>query len=230
MNNTLKENVQRVRERISIAAEKVGKKGDDILLVAVSKLHPIERIYQAQLAGIEIFGENRVQELLQKISISDKKIRWHLVGHLQTNKVNKVINQVEMIQSVDSIHLIEKLAASGIEKKLIIKVLIQVNTSGEESKFGFQPEIVQSVCEKVEQLSNIEVRGLMTIGPLTDNESEIARSFKKLRLLHEKLATYNSNKIKMDYLSMGMTGDYEMAIQEGSNLVRIGTAIFGPRS
>ena len=229
MNELIKNNVQSVRDRIAKAAEKTGRKGDDILLVAVSKMQPLEKIYQAHQAGIENFGENKVQDLVLKISESNLDLNWHFVGHLQSNKLNKVIGKVEMIQSVDSTHLLEKLSKNGEEKGLTSRVLLQVNTSSEDTKFGFEEENVFTACELVEKLSNIEIQGLMTIGPFTNDKTRIAKSFTSLRHLSEGLNKYSSDKIKMKYLSMGMTGDFELAIHEGSNLVRIGTAIFGAR-
>ncbi len=229
MSDLIENNIKSVRERIAKAAEKIGRREDDILLVAVSKMQPLEKIYQAHQAGIENFGENRVQDLILKISESRVDPKWHMVGHLQSNKINKVIGNVEMIQSVDSMNLLEKLATNGEERGVTSRVLLQVNTSGEDSKFGFQQENVFTACELVENLSHLEVHGLMTIGPFTDDKSRIVKSFTSLRNLSEELNRYSSAKIKMNYLSMGMTGDFEIAIGEGSNLVRIGTAIFGPR-
>jgi len=230
MRESITENIKKVRERIAIAAKNSGRSESDIQIVAVSKLQPVEKIITARQAGIEIFGENRVQELLAKMDSVKQVLRWHLVGHLQSNKVNKIIGSVEMIQSVDSLPLIEKLASSAKERTLTIKVLLQVNTSGEASKYGFEDSEVFSACELVEKLSHIEVKGLMTIGPLTDNIKRIIKSFAALRNLSQQIAKSASEKINMTYLSMGMSGDYELAIEEGSNLVRIGTAIFGART
>jgi len=229
MSNLIENNVEKVRERIAKAAEKSGRKVDDIRLVAVSKTQPLKKIYEAYQAGITDFGENRVQDLVLKISESKVNPVWHFVGHLQTNKLNKVIGKVDMIQSVDSIHLLEKLSIQSQDRGLISKVLLQVNTSGEDSKFGFEKAAVFIACELAEKLSNIEILGLMTIGPLTNDTLRIAKSFKSLRIIGEDLHRFSSDKIKMKYLSMGMTADYEIAIKEGSNLVRIGTAIFGAR-
>ena len=230
MSNLIENNVKNVRERIARAADKSGRKEDEILLVAVSKTQSLEKIYEAYQAGIVNFGENRVQDLSLKIAESRINLIWHFIGHLQSNKINKVLGNVEMIQSVDSIQLLEKLSVHGKERGLLSKVLLQVNTSGEDSKFGFEKENVPVACEFVEKYSHINILGLMTIGPLTEDKSQIAKSFSSLRHLSEDLYKYSSDKIKMKYLSMGMTADYELAIQEGSNLVRIGTAIFGART
>jgi pyridoxal phosphate enzyme (YggS family) len=230
MIESIKNNVKSVRERIAKAAESVGRSEGEILLVAVSKMQPLDKIYLAHQAGIKNFGENKVQDLQTKISDSKVGLNWHFVGHLQSNKINKIINKVDLIQSVDSLHLLEKLNKISEERGIISKVLLQVNTSGESSKFGFEREIVASACELVEKLLNIEVQGLMTIGPFTTDKNLVIRSFTELRNLSEELFRFSSDKIKMKYLSMGMTGDFELAIKEGSNLVRIGTAIFGSRT
>ena len=230
MNNLIENNVKKIRDRIAKAAEKAGRKDDEILLVAVSKTQPLEKIYQAHRAGITNFGENKIQDLVVKISESKVSLNWHFVGHLQTNKVKKVIGNVEIIQSVDSAHLLEKINTSSEGRGVTSKILLQVNTSDEESKFGFEPERVSEACELAGQAANIEIHGLMTIGPFTDDEIRIAKSFRSLRNLSEELDKFSSDKIKMTYLSMGMTGDFELAILEGSNLVRIGTAIFGART
>jgi pyridoxal phosphate enzyme (YggS family) len=229
MSDLIENNVNSVRERIKRAAEKSGRTAEDILLVAVSKMQPLEKIYQAHRTGIDNFGENKVQDLISKISGSEVNLKWHMVGHLQSNKINKVIGNVEMIQSVDSITLLEKLDNSGKERDVYTKVLLQVNTSGEESKYGFRPDDVLAACETVENTSSIEIQGLMTIGPLTDSKSKIVKNFSRLRALSEEIDRNRTANIRMTYLSMGMTGDFEIAIEEGSNLVRIGTAIFGPR-
>jgi pyridoxal phosphate enzyme (YggS family) len=229
MSESIKNNVENIRVRISEAAEKSGRTVDDIHLVAVSKMQPLEKIYQAHQAGIEFFGENKVQDLIRKVQDSTLDLKWHMVGHLQSNKINKVIGNVEMIQSIDSVHLLEKLDRAGQERDLVSRVLLQVNSSGEESKFGFEPDEIFTVCESAENMTSVEICGLMTIGPLTTEREEVIKSFRRLKKLSEELNAVKSVKVRMDYLSMGMSGDYEIAIEEGSNLVRIGTAIFGPR-
>jgi pyridoxal phosphate enzyme (YggS family) len=176
ISDLIENNVKSIQERIARAAEKADRGAEDILLVAISKMQPLEKIYQAHQAGIKNFGENKIQDLIIKISESTIDVKWHMVGHLQSNKINKVIGNVEMIQSVDSIHLLEKLDHKGLEKGISSKVLLQVNTSGEDSKFGFETEDVFAACEMAENLSAIEIQGLMTIGPFTSDESRIAKS------------------------------------------------------
>ncbi len=229
MSEQIEKNIAQVRNLVARAAEKTGRKEDDITVVAVSKRQPIEKICDAHRAGIKIFGENRVQELLSKISIAGPGLNWHMVGHLQGNKANKVVGKVDMIQSVDSANLIKRLSALGEQGNHSTEILLQVNTSGETSKFGFQPEQVEDICEEIENSEYIVLKGLMTIGPLTQDLGLISAGFAKLRNLFEGLKKYNSSKISMTCISMGMSGDFEIAILEGSNLVRIGTAIFGPR-
>jgi pyridoxal phosphate enzyme (YggS family) len=229
MSEIIENNVKSVRKRIATAAQKSGRTEGDILLVAVSKMQPLEKVYQAYQAGIEYFGENKVQDLVKKISESEHKLKWHMVGHLQSNKINKVVGNVEMIESVDSIQLLEKLDSASQSKDVSTKVLLQVNTSHEETKFGFTSDAVIDACARAENLSHIEIQGLMTIGPLTDEVAKVVKSFRSLKELADRIANSRSSKISMKYISMGMTGDFEIAIEEGSNLVRIGTAIFGPR-
>jgi pyridoxal phosphate enzyme (YggS family) len=229
MSEIIENNVKSIRKRIATAAQKSGRTEADILLVAVSKMQPLEKVYQAYHAGIEYFGENKVQDLVKKIFESEYKLKWHMVGHLQSNKINKVVGNVEMIESVDSIQLLDKLDIASQNKNLATKVLLQVNTSHEETKFGFSSDEVIEACERAENLSHIEIQGLMTIGPFTDDIQKVVKSFRSLKELSDRIESSRSTKISMKYISMGMTGDFEIAIEEGSNLVRIGTAIFGPR-
>ncbi|TFH00770.1 MAG: YggS family pyridoxal phosphate-dependent enzyme [Calditrichales bacterium] len=230
MKDTIKNNVENVREKIANAAESVGRNADEITLVAVSKKQPIEKIIEAQAAGITAFGENQVQELLQKQAVIDLDVHWHLVGHLQSNKVNKVYNRVALIQSADSLSLIRKLDSAGQSGKCVIDLLLQVNTSGETSKFGFMPEAVDDICAAVESMTAVRVKGLMTIGPLTDDIKSVTRAFADLRKIFDRLSSTASGSIRMTHISMGMSGDFDIAIKEGSNLVRVGTSIFGQRT
>jgi len=230
METSVTKNLKIVRERIASAAEKCGRKSDEITLVAVSKGQPAARIEQIRQAGVVLFGENRVQEWLEKADQFDESVRWHLIGHLQTNKAAKVVGRVDLIQSADSVHLIEKLAVLAAGQQQTCRLLLQVNTSGETSKFGFSPSQVEDACGRIEQLEWLHVDGLMTIGPLTEETGPVIKCFAELRRLYDKLAAIPSAKIRMKILSMGMSGDFEIAIREGSNLLRIGTAIFGSRN
>ena len=226
---SIRDNIRKIEDQKAEAAHQAGREANEIELVAVSKLQSIDKILQAKEAGIALFGENRVQELLAKIPLLPDSIHWHLVGHLQSNKINKVLGTVEMIQSVDSLDLLRKLSAAGERNDISSSVLLQVNTSAEQTKFGFEPGDVEHACELVEKLPNITILGLMTIGPLTDSQPRIGKSFSTLRSLAERIRTYQLVKSRMEILSMGMTADFEIAVREGSTMVRIGSAIFGPR-
>lgn len=194
----------------------------DTTLVAVSKTKPNEKILEAYNLGIKDFGENYVQELTTKMDALPKDIRWHMIGHLQTNKVKDLVKRnIYLIHSVDSIKLAKEINKEAIKNNKKVNILIEVKTSSEESKTGLPPEELDNLIKEVKELKNINLLGLMTIGPNTENEEEIRKAFK---LLKEQKDKYNLN-----ILSMGMTNDYKIAISEGSNLIRIGTKIFGPR-
>lgn len=224
------ERVLRLKENIAKIAEKANRNADEIELIAVSKTKPIERIIEVQNAGVYLFGENRAQELIEKSIESIEDVRWHFIGHLQTNKIKKIVDIAEMIQSIDSLHLAEEVSRIASNKGISVDVLLQVNTSEEASKFGFNSDQVIEMCEHISRLSSINVLGLMTIAPFTNKVRVVAKCFSDLRILFEKIKKQNIENIKMKYLSMGMTNDYEVAIKEGSNILRIGTAIFGPRN
>ena len=194
----------------------------DTTLVAVSKTKPNEKILEAYNLGIKDFGENYVQELTTKMDTLPKDIKWHMIGHLQTNKVKDLVKRnIYLIQSVDSLKLAKEINKEAIKNNKKVNILIEVKTSSEESKTGLPPEELDNLIKEVKELKNINLLGLMTIGPNTENEEEIRKAFK---LLKEQKDKYNLN-----ILSMGMTNDYKIAISEGSNLIRIGTKIFGPR-
>jgi hypothetical protein len=224
------DNLAKVEERIARAAERSGRSPGEVTLVAVSKTVEAERIQEAVEAGATLLGENRVQEAAGKIEEVRGEVTWHLVGHLQRNKVKQAIGMFEMIQSVDSLRL-----AREIDKRLeqvgrVMEVLVEVNTSGESSKFGMPPEEAVDLIGRMAHLKHIAVRGLMTIGRFTDDEAVVRDCFRTLRRLSEEVARAGIEGVEMQYLSMGMTSDFEPAIEEGSNMVRIGTAIFGPRT
>jgi PLP dependent protein len=222
-------NIENVRKRIERAAQKSGRKAEDISLVAVSKTVDEERIMKALREGITDLGENRVQELLQKHEKLAGKCSWHLIGHLQTNKVKYIIDKVKLIHSVDSLKLMEEIdrRASGVGK--IMDVLLQVNMSHEETKYGLESEELEKLLILAGKYANIKVRGLMTMAPFTHDIDEIRWVFIKMRKILIDIRGKNIDNISMDYLSMGMSNDFEAAIEEGSNMVRVGTAIFGQR-
>lgn len=201
----------------------------EITLIAVSKTQSIERIEEAYKLGIRDFGENRVQELLQKIEKLPKDIRWHMIGHLQTNKVRQIIGKVDLIHSIDSLHLADAIETEGKKKGIYIKGLLEFNIAKEESKYGFQIEEMEKVLEHMIHFQYLSIEGLMTVAPFVKDAEENRKVFKKLHQLSVDIKSKNVDNISMRYLSMGMTGDYEVAIQEGATHIRVGTGIFGAR-
>ncbi|RKX99596.1 MAG: YggS family pyridoxal phosphate-dependent enzyme [Spirochaetes bacterium] len=220
----IKENLERIHEKIEKALERSGRK-DSVTLVAVTKTVEPERIIQAIECGVSIIGENRVQEALEKFKIIGNRAEWHMVGHLQRNKVKDAVKIFKMIQSIDKVE-----TAAEIQKRTDnpIDILIEINSSGEETKYGIDPGDASKLVEEIIQMNKLRIRGIMTIGPLTDDEKLIRKAFSLTRETFEKLKN-SYPELNLEILSMGMSGDYEIAIEEGSNMVRIGTAIFGER-
>lgn len=227
--DTLKRNIESVLERIEKAAKKSKRNPQEIKLIAVSKNVEPERINLAFEYGLKDFGENRVQELLKKFDFVKPEINFHMIGHLQTNKVKYLIDKVVSIQSVDSIKLAKEINKRFGEKQKKIDVLIQIHTAKEETKFGLNPEELEQFLIEARELKNLNFIGLMTIGTFTDDEKEVRRCFSLLRKLREDYSHFKSENIDLRELSMGMTSDFEIAIEEGSTILRIGTAIFGER-
>jgi pyridoxal phosphate enzyme (YggS family) len=229
----IEQNIARVRERIAQAAKKSGRSGDQIVLMAVSKTIPPERIRASYQAGVRLFGENRVQEFSDKSDfISDLHgAKWHLIGHLQSNKAAKAAELFDSIDSVDSLRLAERLNAAAEKLKKTLPVLIEVNVGGEESKSGVAPisNEMESILRTASQLSSLELRGLMTVPPFGDSPEESRPYFRMLRELRDEIARRKLPNVSMDELSMGMSHDFEVAIEEGATCVRVGTAIFGAR-
>ena len=227
------DNIARIRERISQAAARAGRSPDSVILMAVSKVVEPERIRQAYQAGIRVFGENRVQEFDGKASaLADlKEAEWHLIGHLQTNKAKKAVELFHAVDSVDSLRLAEKLNQAAEQANKTLTVLIEINVGGEESKSGVAPASseLEELLQGFQKLQNLEVRGLMTIPPFTENPQDGRPYFRRLRELRDTIANRRLPRIQMDVLSMGMSHDFEVAIEEGSTCVRVGTAIFGER-
>ena len=226
----LRQNIETVLLRIEKAATKSGRKPEEIKLIAVTKTVNPETINLAFNFGLKDFGENRVQELLQKIDFVNPSANFHMIGHLQTNKVKYLIDKVKSIQSIDSIKLAREVNKRFGEKQKSIEALIQIHTAKEETKFGLSTEELKNFLEEAQNLKNIKFTGLMTIGTLTDNETEIRRCFSLLRNLRDTYSHFKTENIDLRELSMGMTSDFEIAIEEGSTIVRIGTAIFGERN
>lgn len=223
------ENYLSVKERVAAAAIKSGRKPEDIMLIAVSKTKPVEEIKQAVEAGAHILGENKVQEIMAKYDeIPD--VQWHLIGHLQTNKVKYIIDKVKMIHSVDSLKLAEEISKRAVKAGVTMDVLVEVNIGAEESKSGVAPEDAEKLCVEISKLYGIKVKGLMTVAPFVENPQETRVYFKKMNKLFVDIKSKNYDNIDMVYLSMGMTNDFQVAIEEGANIVRVGTAIFGARN
>ncbi len=230
MSATIRENIARVEERISAACRRSGRRREDVRLVAVSKTHPLELIRAAAEAGLRDFGENRVQEAKSKISqLGDLQVTWHLIGHLQSNKARPARELFHWIHSVDSLRLAEKLSQASAPDGVRLPVLIEVNLGEETSKEGIRAADAGALAEHISQYQSLELRGLMVIPPFLENPEEVRPYFRKLRALAGEIERRNISNISMRELSMGMSHDFEVAIEEGATTVRIGTAIFGSR-
>lgn len=216
-----------IKARISAAASRSGRGADDVVLVAVSKTHPPEAVRAAFECGQTIFGENKVQELMAKVPECPSGARWHLVGHLQSNKIRKVLPLCEMLHGIDSAALAAEVDRIAAELGLFPKVLLEVNMVGEASKFGFQPDRLRGEIDSILRLSRVSVEGLMTVAPYVEDPEEVRHAFRGLRELRDDCA--RTAGIDLPLLSMGMTGDFEVAIEEGATHVRVGTALFGQR-
>jgi hypothetical protein len=225
----VKDNIERIRENIAAAALKSGRSPSDVKLMAVTKTVDDERIMEAVKVGVDIIGENYVQEAKRKIEKIGKAIDWHLIGHLQSNKAKYAVRFFDMIHSVDRISLAEEIDKRSKTVGRIMKVLIEVNTSGEETKNGISPENALDLAAKISRLDNLSLRGLMTMPPWFDDPEDARPYFAALRELSDKITRGNIENVKMEELSMGMSGDYEVAVEEGATIVRIGRAIFGER-
>jgi len=226
---SIRENVQFVRNKIAEACRRSGRESEEIELVAITKTVDVEQINEAIEAGLRVVGENRVQEAWRKYQEVGGKAHWHMVGHLQTNKVKRVLQFADMIHSVDSVHLAREIQTQAEKLERTIEILIQVNTSGEESKFGLEPEATIGAIEEVSTLPNLKIKGLMTIGAFLPNPEDVRPCFKLLNDLKGRVNEHKIAGVEIGTLSMGMTNDYEIAIEEGSTMVRVGTAIFGER-
>lgn len=204
-------------------------KNYDANLLAVTKTHGIDKIMEVYNYGLRDFGENKVQELIEKKEKMPEDINWHLIGHLQTNKVNKILGEVSLIHSVDSLKILKKINNRAKSLSIVQDCLIQVNISKEETKSGFFVDEIDKVIEEASKLDNINIKGLMTMAPNTEDENLIRNCFRELKKIFEKLSNLSYNNIEMKYLSMGMTHDYKIALEEGANIIRVGSKIFGKR-
>ena len=226
----IKETLEEVEARITRACERSGRERSEVTLISVSKTKPAEMLQEAYDAGSRDFGENKPQEIREKYPQLPTDIRWHMIGHLQRNKIKYIIDKVCMIHSVDSIRLAEAIDEEAKKHGIIMPVLIEVNVAEEESKFGVHLDEAESLIRQISELSNIQVQGLMTIAPFTENAEDNRIYFRKLRNLYVDIKDKNIDNVNMCNLSMGMTGDYEVAVEEGATMVRVGTGIFGARS
>ena len=230
MDNIITENLKQVQNNINYACERAGRSTSEVTLVAVSKTKPVEMLMEAYNAGIRDFGENYVQELVDKIDIMPKDIRWHMIGHLQRNKVKYIVGKVAMIHSVDSLRLAEEISKESVKKNVVSEILIEVNVGMEESKFGITTDNALDMVITISQLPNIVIRGFMTSAPFVDNAEDNRKIFKCLHNIIVDIRDKNIDNTTMDVLSMGMTNDYIVAVEEGASMVRVGTAIFGARN
>lgn len=226
----IEENLKQVHDNIEKACRKVGRDPGEVTLIAVSKTKPVEMLREAYDAGERVFGENKVQEIMDKYDLLPEDIQWHMIGHLQRNKVKYIVDKVSMIHSVDSVRLAQTIEQEAAKKNVCVPILIEVNVAEEDSKFGLKIEEVIPLLEEICTYPHIQVKGLMTIAPFVEDPEENREVFQKLRKLSVDIAEKNINNITMSVLSMGMTGDYEVAVQEGATMVRVGTGIFGARN
>ena len=226
----IRENIRDVLEQIERAKASSGRQEEKTELIVVSKTQPVDRIMEAYEAGIRDFGENKVQELTDKYEQMPKDIRWHMIGHLQRNKVKYLIGRTALIHSVDSFRLAQEIHRESLKAGLVTDILIEVNVSGEESKFGVPPEEAAALVEEAAALSHVRVRGLMTIAPYVSDPEKTREYFRLLKKLSVDIIQKNIDNVSMEILSMGMTNDYIVAVEEGSTHVRVGTGIFGMRS
>ncbi len=223
------EQFHEIDARVAAACERAGRDRSQVTLIAVSKTKPVEMLAEAYDAGARDFGENKVQEILAKYPQLPADIRWHMIGHLQTNKVRQVVGRAGLIHSVDSLRLAWEISKESGKQKLVTDILLEVNVAEEESKFGFRLEETEAALLEISQLPNIRVCGFMTIAPFVDNPEDNRPVFKKLNDFFVDMKCKNIDNVNMNTLSMGMTGDFEVAIEEGATMVRVGTGIFGAR-
>ena len=225
----IQDNIRQVEENIRTACKKSGRNPEDVKLIAVSKTKPVSMLKEAYDYGCRDFGENKVQELVDKYEQLPKDIHWHMIGHLQRNKVKYIVDKVYLIHSVDSLKLAQEISKEAVKKNVTVSILVEVNVAGEESKFGTTCEEVCDMVEEIAKMPGILVKGLMTIAPYVEDAEENRQYFEILRQIYFDIIHKNIDNISMDELSMGMTGDYQVAVEAGATYVRVGTGIFGER-
>ena len=227
----LKENYDMVAEKVRAACERSGRNPEEVTIIAVSKTKPLEDVVELSRHGVTDFGENKVQELCSKYEAIENPVRWHLIGHLQTNKVKYIVDKVALINTVDSLKLAKQISKEAVKKQVTVPVLIQVNVAEEETKFGLEStDEVMELVQETAKLPNISIQGLMTIAPFVDDPEDNRKYFRQLKQLFIDIDKKNFDNVTMKILSMGMTNDYEVAVEEGTTMVRVGTGIFGARN
>ena len=225
----IKEQLEEVRERVNAACLRAGRDPKSVTLIAVSKTKPAQAVQEAYEAGARDFGENKVQEILQKQPALPQDIRWHMIGHLQRNKVHQVIGKAVLIHAVDSLRLAEQIEQEAAKRNLDVDVLLEINVAKEESKYGFFLEDAEEAIRRISALPHVHIKGLMTIAPFVENPEENRGIFQKLYQFSVDINDKHIDNVTMGVLSMGMSGDFEVAIEEGATMVRVGTSIFGAR-
>ena len=230
METMLCENLKKVEDNVDAACRKAGRSRDEVTPVAVSKTKPVEMLSTIYNQGIRDFGENKVQEMCDKMEQLPSDIRWHMIGHLQTNKVKYIVGHTTLIHSVDSLHLAKEIEKQAEKKDVTVDILVEVNIAEEESKFGIHKEETYELVRQIAALPHVHICGLMTIAPYVENPEDNRMYFRGIRQLSVDIAEQNIDNVDMDVLSMGMTGDYMVAIEEGATMVRVGTGIFGERN
>lgn len=226
----IKENLKTVQKQIENTCQKAGRLPKEVTLIAVSKTKPVSMLQEAYDTGVRDFGENKVQEIMDKYDVLPKDIRWHMIGHLQRNKVKYIIDKVHLIHSVDSLRLAEEISTQAQKKQVEADILVEVNIAQEESKFGISREEAVTLVEEIAKLPCIHIKGLMTIAPFVENPEDNRKYFQQIQELSVDIAQKNIDNVSMGVLSMGMTGDYTVAIEEGATMIRVGTGIFGERN
>lgn len=226
----IRENLTHTRQNMEDACRRAGRDAGDVTLIAVSKTKPLPMLQEAYEAGVRDFGENRVQELVEKYEALPGDIRWHMIGHLQRNKVKYLVGKVFLIHSVDSLRLAQEIQREAEKKQTEVNILVEVNVAGEESKFGSRREETLQLVKEIALLPLVHIQGLMTVAPYVENPEENRGIFANLQQLAVDIGRENIDNVNMNVLSMGMTGDYPVAVEEGATCVRVGTAIFGNRS
>ena len=227
--SSIKENIENINAKIEAACQRSGRKREEVIFLVVSKTIDVPRIKEAVACGMTSLGENKVQEIMDKYEPMGEGIKWHLIAHLQTNKVKYIIDKVELIHSVESIKLAEEISKRAVAKGVTANILLEVNVAGEESKFGIKPEECEQMVREISVMPNIVIKGLMTVAPAVENEEENRKYFRQMKQLLVDINSKKIDNVNMTELSMGMTGDYEVAIEEGATIVRIGTGVFGAR-